>query len=293
MNNIGIKCYQTLLEMEVKNQKINEMIMAPKFAKLLNESVDQTDFKIHKDKTIEMVSEFVNLSINNTIDVIKIMKEQMEDITTNKRLVMACEMKMKSLTRNDKDNFLLENSAIDISDIKSQLSNDIQTVSQELSKILETSFNSKEEYSKVMKSFRDTISECSSKLDKIDTFNMERSNVSVDEVMNILNNYRSTDSVIESDMSSLNNLSNTLSNISVKPDNAVKVREAVYLGTSYLMKANSVMGKLVEVSHENTQDILTQFVTYEDAEMNAQFESAVANVIRQSSIDDDDYDDFI
>lgn len=290
MNEIGIKCYQTLLEMEVENQKINELIMAPKFAKLLNESVDQTDFVIHKNKTIEIVSEFVDKSISNTNRLSKTIKEQLEDINANKRLIMACEMKMKSLTREDRDNFLLENSNIlnSIYEAKAELTKDIQCVSKALSKILESSFESKEEYSKIMKNFRNTVSECTSKLDKIDISNMEKGNVSVEEVSDILNSYKSTQVTIESDMSSLGDLKD----ISIDPNNVVKVREAVYLGTSYLMKANSVMGKLVEVSHENSQDILTQFVTYEAEESNIQFESAMNNIIRQNSMDDD-YDNFI
>ena len=64
-NNIGISCYQFLLEMEAENYKINEMIMAPRFAKLLNESADETDFSIHRIKTIEAVSEFVDNLFNN------------------------------------------------------------------------------------------------------------------------------------------------------------------------------------------------------------------------------------
>lgn len=291
MNEIGIKCYQSLLEMEVENQKINELIMAPKFAKLLNESVDQTDFNIHKAKTIEIVSEFVDKSISNNSNLVKFIKEQLEDITANNRLIMTCEMKMKSLTREDRDNFLLENSNIldSICEAKAELSKDIQCVSKALSKILESSFETKEEYSKTMKNFRNTVSECTSKLDKIDISSMEKSNVSVEEVSDILNNYKDTQITIESDMSSLGNLKD----ISVNPNNVVKVREAVYLGTSYLMRANSVMGKLVEVSHENSQDILTQFVTYDAEESNIQFESAMTSIIRQESIDDDDYDDFI
>ena len=291
MNEIGIKCYQSLLEMEVENQKINELIMAPKFAKLLNESVDQTDFNIHKAKTIEIVSEFVDKSISNNSNLVKFIKEQLEDIIANNRLIMTCEMKMKSLTREDRDNFLLENSNIldSICEAKAELSKDIQCVSKALSKILESSFETKEEYSKTMKNFRNTVSECTSKLDKIDISSMEKSNVSVEEVSDILNNYKDTQITIESDMSSLGNLKD----ISVNPNNVVKVREAVYLGTSYLMRANSVMGKLVEVSHENSQDILTQFVTYDAEESNIQFESAMTSIIRQESIDDDDYDDFI
>ena len=291
MNEIGIKCYQSLFEMEVENQKINELIMAPKFAKLLNESVDQTDFNIHKTKTIEIVSEFVDKSISNNSNLVKSIKEQLEDIYINNRLIMACEMKMKSLTREDRDNFLLENSNIlnSICEAKAELLKDIQHVSAELSKILEASFESKEEYSRVMKNFRNIISECTSKLDKIDISNMEKNNVTVEEVSNILRDYKSTQVTIESDISSLG----ILKDISVNSNNVVKVREAVYLGTSYLMRANSVMGKLVEVSHENSQDILTQFVTYDAEESNIQFESAMNNIIRQNSMDDDDYDDFI
>ena len=56
--NIGIECYEFLIEMEAENQKITEMIMAPKFAKLLNESVDETDLRIHNSKTEETISEF-------------------------------------------------------------------------------------------------------------------------------------------------------------------------------------------------------------------------------------------
>ena len=140
-----------------------------------------------------------------------------------------------------------------------------------------------------MKNFRISISECVSRLNKIDISNMEKSDVTVSELSNILNTYKGMTSIIESDLSTLSNLDN----ISVKSDNMIKVKEAVYLGTSYLMRANSTMGKLIEVSHENVQSILTQFINYEDAELNVQFESAITDLVNQNSDEDDDYDDFI
>ena len=88
MENIGIMCYQSLLEMEAENQKINEMIMAPKFAKLLDESVDEADFAIHRDKTIETVSEFVNKSFENSKNLLNTIVEQLESIRINNRLIM-------------------------------------------------------------------------------------------------------------------------------------------------------------------------------------------------------------
>jgi hypothetical protein len=282
--------------METENHKITEMIMAPKFAKLLNESVDQDDFEIHKTKTIELVSEFVNKSFENASNILTEVTENLNVINSNDRLIITCEAKMKSITRDDRDNFVIEkcNISDSINESKTELLQDIQTVSRELCKILESSFESKEEYSKVMKSFRTTVSECMSKLNKIDVSKMETSDVTFEELSNILNEYKNTKVFIENTVDSLitpnsvGRLSIVSKNIDSK--NVVKVREAVYLGTQYLMVAESTLNTLINKLHENTENILCEFVFF-DTSSDVQFESAMSNIIRQNIEEDDE--DFI
>ena len=292
--NIAIKCYQTLLLMESEHYKINEMIMAPKFAKLLNESVDEDDFKLHTAKTIEIVSEFVNKAFDSMDYILTEATGQIEDIRFNNRLVLACENKMKSLTREDRDNFLLEKININITESKEEILKDMQLVNEELSKILECSFTSKEEYSKSMKSFRDLISECSAKL------NFEKPEVidiSMDDLSNIFETYKNTDIVVEKDASVLKKvkykLKDSKDKVKSKIKNVVKVKEAVYEATEYLLKATCVVECLISHSNSNNVNILCEFISSETSdEASLLFESTMTNIIRQNSIDDD-YDDFL
>ena len=287
-NNIGVTCYQFLIEMETENHKINEMIMAPKFAKLLDESVDADDFAIHKSKTKELIAEFVNKSFDNLLKVLDTVTENLNTISYNDRLNMICETKFKSLTEEDRDIVLKNCSMQDtLSGVKFDLIKDINCVNESLSEILESSLNTKEEYNKAMKSFVELVSECTDRLNNIDIDNMEKSDVSVLEVSDVLNSFKKTKQSKEKDKSVLDNLKKSVSKNKEESKKKVsKVKEAVHLGASYLMKASYVLDKLTTVSHENTVNILTQFVNHESSAIaEAQFESMVTSIIHPKFTD--------
>lgn len=282
-NNIGIASYQFLIEMETENHKINEMIMAPRFAKLLDESVDETDFAIHKSKTKEIISEFVNKSFENLLNVLDIMTENLNSISYNDRLSMICENKCKSLTTDDRDIVLKKCDMTDtLAGVKFDLIGDITNVSESLSKVLESSSGTKEEYRKTMKSFSQLVSECTDRLNKIDLDNLERTDVSVSEISDVLNKFKKTDSDKEKAKSTIDDLKNkVLKNKEDSEKKETKIKEAVYLGASYLIKANYKLDKINTVSHENTVEILTQFVNCETSELSqAHFEAAISSIIR-------------
>ena len=282
-NNTGIMTYQFLIEMENQNQKIHEMIMAPKFAKALNEAVDETDFAIHTSKTNEFISEFVNKAFDNTLKVLDTVTENINRISYNDRLTLVCESKVKSLTLEDRNIVMEEcNKQDTLSGVKFDITVDITTVNEALTKVLESSMNNKEEYISVMKPFIELVSECSAKLDKIDIDNMERTDVSVMEVSKVLDKFKNTKLSKEKDKFKIDELKEKLAKAKeeAKKKKPAKVKEAVYVGTSYLMRASSVLDKLNTVSHENTVDILTQFINHEvSPEATAHFENAISNLV--------------
>ena len=293
-NNTGIMAYQFLIEMENEHHRISEMIMAPKFAKALNEAVDETDFAIHTSKTNEFISEFVNKAFDNTLKVLDTVTENMNRISYNDRLTLVCESKVKSLTLEDRNIVMEEcNKQDTLSGVKFDITVDITTVNEALTKVLESSMNNKEEYVSVMKPFMDLVSECSTKLDKIDIDNMERTDVSVMEVSKVLDKFKNTKLSKEKDKSKIDELKEKLAKAKeeAKKKKPAKVKEAVYVGTSYLMRASSVLDKLNTVSHENTVDILTQFINHEvSPEATAHFENAISNLVypRYMDLEDDE-----
>lgn len=295
-NNTGIMTYQFLIEMETEHQKINEMIMAPKFAKALNESVDATDFAIHYSKTNELISEFVDKAFDNTLKVLDTVTENINRLSYNDRLSLVCESKVKSLTIEDRDIVLKECNMEDtLSGVKFDLTVNITTVNEALTKVLESSMNTKEEYASIMKPFMELVSECSAELDKIDIDNMERTDVPVAEVSKVLDKFKKSKLSKEKDKSKIDELKEKLAKAkeeAKKKKEPAKVKEAVYLGTSYLMKANSVLDKLTTVSHENTVNILTQFVNHEvSSEATAHFESTMTTLVypRYMDLEDDEF----
>lgn len=293
-NNTGIMAYQFLIEMENEHHRISEMIMAPKFAKALNEAVDEEDFAIHTSKTNEFISEFVNKAFDNTLKVLDTVSENINRISYNDRLTLVCESKVKSLTLEDRNIVMEEcNKQDTLSGVKFDITVDITTVNEALIKVLESSMNTKEEYVSVMKPFMDLVSECSTKLDKIDIDNMERTDVSVMEVSKVLDKFKNTKLSKEKDKSKIDELKEKLAKAKeeAKKKKPAKVKEAVYVGTSYLMRASSVLDKLNTVSHENTVDILTQFINHEvSPEATAHFENAISNLVypRYMDLEDDE-----
>lgn len=298
MENISTMCYKYLIEMETENQKINEMIMAPKFAKLLNESVDQDDLVIHKSETNKLVSEFVNKSIDNTSKVLNAITEQLNSIKANNRLIMACEMKMKFLSKDDRENLKLKslsNNIISESTVQMSLTKDIKDINKKLTRFLESSYSTKEEYLNAMKSFRNAVSECTSRLNKIDVSLLSETDIDIDKISEALALYKNTESDMQVNESVFVDLNETDKyKNTINSNNLIRIREAVHLGTEYLMRANSIMDKIMMISHENNEKILSEFVLCEVSEKSEiQFESAMANIIYQNSLEDDDYDDFI
>ena len=293
-NNTGIMAYQFLIEMETEHHRISEMIMAPKFAKALNEAEDEEDFAIHTSKTNEFISEFVNKAFDNTLKVLDTVTENINRISYNDRLTLVCESKVKSLTLEDRNIVMEEcNKQDTLSGVKFDITVDITTVNEALIKVLESSMNTKEEYVSVMKPFMELVSECSSKLDKIDIDNMERTDVSVMEVSKVLDKFKNTKLSKEKDKSKIDELKEKLAKAKeeAKKKKPAKVKEAVYVGTSYLMRASSVLDKLNTVSHENTVDILTQFINHEvSPEATAHFENAISNLVypRYMDLEDDE-----
>ena len=293
-NNTGIMAYQFLIEMENEHHRISEMIMAPKFAKALNEAVDEEDFAIHTSKTNEFISEFVNKAFDNTLKVLDTVSENINRISYNDRLTLVCESKVKSLTLEDRNIVMEEcNKQDTLSGVKFDITVDITTVNEALTKVLESSMNNKEEYVSVMKPFMDLVSECSTKLDKIDIDNMERTDVSVMEVSKVLDKFKNTKLSKEKDKSKIDELKEKLAKAKeeAKKKKPAKVKEAVYVGTSYLMRASSVLDKLNTVSHENTVDILTQFINHEvSPEATAHFENTISNLVypRYMDLEDDE-----
>lgn len=293
-NNTGIMAYQFLIEMETEHHRISEMIMAPKFAKALNEAVDEEDFAIHTSKTNEFISEFVNKAFDNTLKVLDTVTENINRISYNDRLTLVCESKVKSLTLEDRNLVMEEcNKQDTLSGVKFDITVDITTVNEALTKVLESSMNTKEEYVSVMKPFMELVSECSAKLDKIDIDNMERTDVSVMEVSKVLDKFKNTKLSKEKDKSKIDELKEKLAKAKeeAKKKKPAKVKEAVYMGTSYLMRASSVLDKLNTVSHENTVNILTQFINHEvSPEATAHFENAISNLVypRYMDLEDDE-----
>lgn len=291
-NNTGIMSYQFLIEMENQNQKIHEMIMAPKFAKALNESVDATDFAIHNSKTKELISEFVEKAFENTEKVLSTVVENINRISYNERLALVCESKVKSLTRDDKDAVITKcNKQDTLSGVKFDLTVDITKVNEALIKVLESSMDNKEKYEKVIKPFMKLVSECSAKLDKIDIDNMERTDASVMEISKVLDKFKNTKLSKEKDKSKEEDVKEKLAKAKeeAKKKEPAKVKEAVYLGTSYLMRANSVLDKVITATHENTVEILTQFVNHEvSPEATAHFESTLSNLVYPRFMDTED-----
>lgn len=293
MNNLAVMCYQSLIEAENKHHQINEMIMAPRFAKLLNESVDPTDFEIHKSKTNELISEFVSESFDNMEKLLEAVETQLETITPNNRLIATCEMKMKSLTRDDRDNLALEcNVSNNLLEYKNEIMKDINTVEEEFGKILEASFETKEEYSNAMNSFRTLVSESFSKLEKVD-LSKEEKNISMEELSDIIVDYKNTDIITEKNVFAIKSLKDKLKSCKGKKSKSkTACKEAVYLASGYLMRANCVLESVLSAIHADNEEVLSEFVFSESSEdASTMFESTISSMIYSDSFDDDD--DFI
>ena len=290
-NNTGIMCYQFLMEMEAEHQKIKEMMIAPKFAKLLKESVDEVDQKLHRSKTNELITEFVTKSFDNTLTVLEAVTQNIDRFGYNETLGQLCEAKVKSLTEADREITLSESNMQDtLASLKFDITVDIEVVNEGLAKVLESTINSKEDYNKIVIPFIRLVSECSDKLDKIDISNIEKTDVSIYEVSKVLDKLKKEKLSKEKDKSKIAELKDKLMKEKEKSKKEpAKVKEAVYEASAYLMKAGNIFERLTTVSHENAVKILSEFINYEVSnEATALFESSVNRIMNRFTYSDDE-----
>ena len=98
--------YEYALELASENQKVNELIMTPKFAACLEE-VTQEQVSTYESNSLKSVKEFINTILNNTSKQIDLIESK--EFILDMELISLCEQKIKSMTYEDTKEFNMSN----------------------------------------------------------------------------------------------------------------------------------------------------------------------------------------
>ena len=109
MINIDIAYYENMLSIVSENQKINEVIMAPRFMKYFTES--QEEISIYENKVTDSILNFFKMIFDKVAEFFKKIINAISDLknfTPDKKLISNVENKLKSMTKEEKDKFSAE-----------------------------------------------------------------------------------------------------------------------------------------------------------------------------------------
>lgn len=200
MNELDITYYESLLEMVQEEQKIHEMLNISKYSHVL-EGFDQDQIAIYENKVIDIIMEAISGIIGKVLEHIQKVTSFIkgDKFVPDNKLIAACEAKMKAMSTEDRDSFILkEVNPIPNINKTCQLLDDYYLMSSALYiKMTEsfTQFSNNENAEKNSKLIEDINSlienyKSKTKLDEIKIESFEKVDVSFNDIKVLINDHK-------------------------------------------------------------------------------------------------------
>ena len=277
MVNTDILYYESMIDLVTENRKINEEIMAPKFMKYFTES--QEEISIYENKVTDSILNFFKKIFDKVAVFFKKIINLISDIknfTPKKKLISAVENKLKSMTREEKDNFSTE---IEL--------NYIGKNDQYLDYLIERSENGITYLEDIVYNVKDLMYKDSKPSDfdkEIDSYDLEIKEptkskliIKYNDLKEVISQYenmysrvRSLRKQLEADQINMNNYKKTIESI-VKRNDTVedndilnKYKDITLKICNFTMKINSEIIKEMSYSFRVYESILKSLVVTED-----------------------------
>lgn len=284
MSELDIVYYESMIGLIQENQKINEMIMAPKFA-LLTES--QEDILVCEGKVIDFIFTSIKKIFDKVVEFFgKIMKifSRKDVFIADKKLLSAFTEKLKRMTSEDASNFIMKD--IDVSDsiedAVTVIYKDFVSANEYLYRVVNgvrsilydepLKIDIESEYEKIQKD----IETFSKRLEEnSDTKKMSKIDITNDNLYDVFVDYKNFYAEMADTKSNMKNSQNSMKEYRNMIDTVIKhdivenvdsnilqkLRDAIYLITGYMMNCNKVLLNLKVEQFKNDEFILRKFIT--------------------------------
>lgn len=287
MNELDILYYDIMIESVIEDRKIMDLSFGAKFAKqLLTESWEVEDVAIYEAKVIDGVINAIKTIFDKIIEFLsKLHDVVFKTFSPNQKLIKLCEEKIKSITIEERDSFILK--SIDFTD---SISNNIEPIN----KLIE---NTKTDLKEVMKNFdtiferydeknvdflykvKDNIEVANKELDilsNIENIKSSANDVQYDNLRDILDSYKLSKQSISEYKEFVKDTEKKMKEYKKKVDTKMRnniiervamaslttYKETIYEATGFISMALKTVLNLSITNFKNQEIILKKFITY-------------------------------
>lgn len=287
MKELDILYYDMMMESVIEDRKIMELSFGAKFAKqLLTESWEVEDVAIYEAKVIDSIVNAIKTIFDKVVEFLSKLHDVIfKSFTPNQKLIKACEEKIKSITVEERDGFILKN--IDFTD----------SIDDSVEPVFGSIKNIKEQLKEVMKNFntiydryeegnieflykvKDEVEAANTELEeKTSIENIKKSvkDVKYDNLRDILDNYKAAKQTISDDKEFVKETEKTMKEYRKKVDTKMKnniiervamanlttYKEVIYAATGYITKSLKSITSLSITNFKNQEIILKRFIAY-------------------------------
>lgn len=298
MENLGILYYESMIELEIENQRINEAIMTPKFARYFTESDE--DISVHEAKVVSSVLKFISDIFGKVVKFFQDMiafitkKDRDDSFKPNPKLIAACEQKIKSITDKEKKEFKLEKISFTDTIIANtqyieQMTMDIVNKLNKLMQFFDDAVERKNVDVNKLKDINDAVESYKDQLkDRSDINNNKKSgkDVTYNDIADILSDYKESENILNDFKETIKNISGKMEKYKKQVDDLVKTlssedqssqnisnyKNVIYSSTAFITNATRNMLNLYTYDYRYQEIILKKFVSYKISESYTNFD---------------------
>ena len=297
MNNVDILYYESMIDIVSENRKIMEFITGSNIE--MKTIAESSQLAIYEANVIETIKNSIKEIFKKVIDFFRGLFKKVTNgdfFKVDEKLIKACNEKLKNMSSNDKNGFIVEGISIrgalidrqkDVNQYIKECNEDMNTLFQNTNWLSDQKMDqlkaAKENLQDESKSFDDITS------DK-DTFKKQAKNVDIKTVEICLDpslsSYADSKKVIENLKSEISTVENSMKSYERKTEQFIEknkneytsesinlYRSVIYLYTNCMMKAYRALLSLIIAQFKNEEQILRAFMAYKPHNESVEFQS--------------------
>lgn len=313
MNNFSdIMRYEFMIELEQENQKILELCYNSKYSDLLNGEEWCNKSPICENTIVDSIIKFFKYIYEKISDffkkIVKFLKGNDTPFKPNKKVIIAAEQKIKSISKEEADSFIIKNInfTIKAGDTIAAILQIIQQCGDYMNKIIESldKLLDRATFSPALDLMSVSISNYDRDLDKkydLDSIKQVTTTITYNDIPNFLKDYKDSKRAIKLIQDTINATTNTLnkckSNVEkISKDNTIenkvsdhidKYKNVTIALTNVLSKAFNAVIKISVAAYQNEEDMLVKFIKW-NGDNTSENESAYLGIETESLLCQDD-----
>lgn len=285
-NEIGIAYYEFMIDSVSENRKIIESSIDTKFAKyFLTENGESEQIPLYESNLANSLLKFIQKIFKGVINFFKKIigfLDKDETFKPKKVLIYACEKKIKSITQEEKDSFILQNAYLSdaivdsnksILDAANNVEKDLKIIMDDFDNILTRITINPER----LENIKSDVAIHQSNLEKesnIENIKSKASDVKFESIQKILTEYKNSKKDLKNFKSHANITQKEMEEYENRIDRAMKYdivnaildylpmyKDAIYTATAFITKSMKTIIDLMIFNYKSQENILKEFVS--------------------------------